>query len=343
MRDLVAGIANLTRIHTAGFEAFVFTVGPALAGWRGSGWGLASLWLIAVLVNGWIFALNDVIDLPFDKANPARKRSPLVDGRVSERLALTLAVSLPLAAVAIGALANWPASGEVPFIGLLVLATIVNIYQKATRHPLVMDSLFALAMAAPIPITAQAVTGHVPVVAWSATASLFFLALQLNSIGGNLKDLKSDRETGFNTIAVTRGATIAPDGSLDPGQRYSRYCWSVQVITTLSLLLTAGFAVHGRELPEVLAVAIVAVAVAVLGARDLHRVLRGVRRPSRRGTQMYFGGGFATFLVAVAAHSHLPVFLMAIGLLSIWSVGFSLYWWWYWRPHRGLATANLEA
>jgi 4-hydroxybenzoate polyprenyltransferase len=343
MRDLVAGIANLTRSHTAGFEALVFTVGPALAGWRGSGWGFASLWLMAVLVNGWIFALNDVIDLPFDRQNPARKRSPLVDGRISERLALTLAVSLPLAAVAIGALAKWPASGEVPLIGLLVVATTVNIYQKVTRHPVIMDSLFALTMAAPIPITAQAVTRHVPVVGWLAAVSLFFLALQLNSVGGNLKDLRADRETGFNTIAVSFGATIAPDGSLVPGRRYSRYCWSIQAITTLSVLLTAGFAVRGRGLPEVFAIAAGAAAACVLGARDLRRLLRGVGRPSGRGTQMYFAGGFATFLIAVGVHSHLPVFLMALGLLIIWTAGFNLYWWWYWRPDRGLPAASLEA
>ena len=106
MREVVAGLANLTRSHTAGFEGLVFIVGPALAGWRGACWGLASLWLIGVLVNGWIFALNDVIDLPFDRANPARTRSPLVDGQISERLALALAVSLPAAAVALGVLAN---------------------------------------------------------------------------------------------------------------------------------------------------------------------------------------------------------------------------------------------
>ena len=71
-----------------------------------------------------------------------------------------------------------------------------------------------------------------------------------HSIGGNLKDLKSDRETGFKTIAVTRGATIAPTGPV-PGRRYRRYCWNVQVITTLSLLVTAGLAVQGRRWPEV--------------------------------------------------------------------------------------------
>ena len=218
---------------------------------------------------------------------------------------------------------------------MLILATFVNIYQKVTQQPLVMDLLFALSMAAPIPITAQAVTDHVPVVVWSAAASLFFLALQLNSIGGNLKDLKSDRETGFKTIAVTRGATIAPDGSLVPGRRYRRYCWNVQVITTLSLLVTAGLAVQGRRWPEVVAIAAVAVAACVLGARDLRRLLSGTRRPSRRGTQTYFGGGFATFLAAFAAHSYLPVFLTAIGLLTIWTAGFSLYWWWYSRPPAG--------
>ncbi|HUY51013.1 MAG TPA: UbiA family prenyltransferase [Streptosporangiaceae bacterium] len=342
MTHLAAGVANLVRIHTAGFEGLVFTIGPILTGWPGSFWGFASLWLIGILINGYIFALNDLVDLPYDKANPARSRSPLVDGRVSQRLALAISVSLPLAATAIVVLSRWPISAEIPFTSLLILGAFVNIYQKVTRHPLIMDLLFSVTMAAPIPVTAQALMHNIPFLAWSATVSLFFLALQLNSIGGNLKDLEADRRTGFHTVAVSHGASVAADGTLIPGNRYRRYCWCVHGITSLSLLVTTAGAIYSRSLPELLAVAILAVAACFLGARDLRRLLRGTRRPSPRGTQVYFGSGFSLLLVAVAAHSHLPAFLASFVLLIIWTTGFALYWWWYWRRSPVAPSPSLE-
>jgi len=152
VRETVASIANLLRIHTAGFEGLVFILGPLLGGWRGSFWAFVSLLSLGVLINSYIFALNDLVDLPYDRANPARSRSPLVDGRVSERVALGLSVGLPLTATMIVMASGWPLAAELPFVFMLILGAVVNLYQKVTRHPLVMDLLFATTMAAPLPV-----------------------------------------------------------------------------------------------------------------------------------------------------------------------------------------------
>ncbi len=51
IRDRVAATANLLRLHTAGFEGFIFTAGPMIEGRTVSIGDLVVLWSIGVLVN----------------------------------------------------------------------------------------------------------------------------------------------------------------------------------------------------------------------------------------------------------------------------------------------------
>ena len=119
---------------------------------------------------------------------------------------------MPLTATIIIMASGWPLAAELPFVFMLILGGVVNLYQKLTRHPLMMDLLFATTMAAPLPVCSRAFLPHVTGLIWCAAAALFFLALQLNSVAGNLKDLESDRRTGFHTVAMSLGANIAPNG-----------------------------------------------------------------------------------------------------------------------------------
>jgi 4-hydroxybenzoate polyprenyltransferase len=331
MRDSIAGITNLLRLHTAGFEGLVFVLGPLSAGWEGSPSQFALLWLIGVLNNAYIFALNDLVDLPYDRQNPARARSPLVDGRISERSALVCSLALPLLASALVAIANWPVAAKWLLILMLILSAFVNVYQKATRRPLLMDLLFAVTMAAPLPITTLAVMGVVPPLVWLTTSLLFLLSLQLNSVAGNLKDLRADERTGFRTVALSLGATLADDGKVMPGKRYARYCWLLHGAVTGVGLLTLIAATRGRPMPMVLAVATGAAVASWWGVRDLRTLLAGRRRPSPRGREAYFAAGFALLLSATAMHAHWPAFAAAIGALVVWEGASAAYWRWYWR------------
>lgn len=333
-RDSIAGIALLMRIHTAGFEGLIFVLGPLLAGWRGSAAQFTTLWSLAVLVDGFIFALNDVIDLPHDRQNPARSRSPLVDGRVSVRTALALAVSLPLAATAIVMASDWPIEAEVSFVSMLVLGAIVDLYQKVTDHPMIMDLLYATAMALPLPVCTRALFPRIPMIVWCATLAAFLLALQLNSVAGNLKDLQSDQRTGFRTVAVSLGASISSGGTLVAGARYRRYCWILQAMTSVALAVTLADALEGRPLLEIVVVTVLAFALASAGIRDLHRLLNGSRQPSPRGREVYFAAGLAILLVIASIHSYLRPFLVAIALLVTWEYAFVLYRRWYKKSLR---------
>jgi 4-hydroxybenzoate polyprenyltransferase len=322
---VAADLASLLRIHTAGFEALVFVLGPLIGGWRGKAGEFVALWSIGIIVNSYIFVLDDLVDLPHDRANPKRSRRPLVGGRVSVRVALGLSISFPLAALMIAAISGWPHQAEVPFAAVLIAAAFVNIYHQVTRRPLLMDLLYATAMASPIPICSLAVLHGLTLLTWSATAALFLLALQLNSIAGNLKDLEPDRRTGLRTVALAFGAVLAPDGTLRPGSRYRRYCWVLQSLTWLTLALALAEAVRAPAAWEIAAIALAALIAFAVGTRDLARLLSGARQPSQTGRELYFAAEFAVLLLAVAVHSHLVPFLAALGLLAIWTSGFGIY------------------
>jgi 4-hydroxybenzoate polyprenyltransferase len=278
------------------------------------------MWTLGILINGYIFALNDVVDLPRDRLNPRRRTSALVSGRVSERVALTLALQLPFGAVLAIVLAGWTSGPVAVFIALLALGAVVNVYQKATRCPLAMDMLFAVTMAGPLPVTAWAVTGSVPAVVWLATATLFLLSLELNSVAGNLKDLGSDVGAGFTTVAVSRGARLDTNGALVSGRRYGSYVRRVHALTTAAALVTVGAASVGRPLAVQLGVASLAAGLVAWGARDLRRLLGGSRRPSATGREVWFAAGFALFLVAVALRAPVAAFVAALTALVVWEV-----------------------
>jgi 4-hydroxybenzoate polyprenyltransferase len=272
-----------------------------------------------------IFVLNDLVDLPRDRANPKRSRRPLVAGRISSRVALGLSVSFPLAALMIAAASDWPATAEESFAAVLIVGAYVNIYQKMTGRPLLMDLVHATAMASPIPICSLAVLHGVTLLAWSATVALFLLALQLNSIVGNLKDLEPDRRTGFRTVALAFGATLAPDGTLRPGARYRRYCLSLHALTYLALAATLAIAVRTRPSAEITAATLAALIAFACGTWYLTRLLTGKRRPSPSGREPYFAAGFTVLLIIVATRSHLAAFFAAVGLLAVWTCGFAIF------------------
>jgi len=313
-------VLSLLRIHTAGFEGLIFLAGPLLTGRAFPLGDAALLWTLGVLINGYIFALNDLVDLPRDRLNPRRSASALVAGRVNERLALTLSLLLPLGATLMVLLASWARGPAALFVLFLALAAPVNVYQKAPGRPLLMDGLFSVTMAGPLPVTAWAVTGFVPTVVWLATATLLLLSLELNSVAGNLKDLATDSDAGFTTVATSRGARLAADGTLRPGRPYTRYVFGLHTAVTLTTLVTVAATAAGRP-PAVQAGVVLAAAVLVLwGVLDLTALLAGRRRPSPTGREPWFAAGFALFLVAVALRAPGVAFVAAIAALAAWEV-----------------------
>jgi 4-hydroxybenzoate polyprenyltransferase len=323
IRPGVGDFARLVRVQAVGFEGFSFAIGPLLTGVALSIIEMSLFWLLGVLINGYIFALNDFVDLPRDRENPARAASPLVSGRISTAIALILSISFPLVAVAVIVAAGWPPLAVIAFVFFLMLGAVVNVYQKATDRPILMDSLFAVTMAAPLPVAAMAYTDRLPTVVWIATVFMFFLALELNSVAGNLKDLSSDLVTGFRTVAVVLGARATPDGRLEPGVRYRRYCVVLHGITVAAGLTGVVVSVGG-SVWTVLVVVALCLAVTVAGCVDLYTLLAGSRRPSRRGREGYFAAGFVLMIAIIALNSDVSTFLYAVVVLLAWESLFGI-------------------
>jgi 4-hydroxybenzoate polyprenyltransferase len=303
-------------LHTAHWEALAFLLGPLVVGADLFAWSTVRFVTLGALVNAFIFSLNDLADLPRDRQDPSRQGSPLVAGLIDPALALFLSCVLPVVMWLIINPAGWTVAAESAFAALIGLGAYLDVYQKTSPrvHPILLDSLFAVCMAGPIPVTVAAL--HLPLdgSVWTLTFAFAFLCLGLNSIGGNLKDLESDLRTGFRTVAISLGVTFS-SGRPAYSVAYRRFVWSLWLLTSVALTSTAVVAAAGH--PVSLRIAVVAL---VLGcclqmARSLHHLLVGRRQPSARGRERSFAFGMLAVLVAVGAAARVTSFLLIVGLL----------------------------
>lgn len=84
--------------------------------------------LIFCLVSGIVYTINDIIDLPYDKINPLKRKRPLASGRLKIFYAkLAVAILLPLS-LAVSYLFNYKFFLIV--IGYILLQTLYTLYIK---------------------------------------------------------------------------------------------------------------------------------------------------------------------------------------------------------------------
>jgi 4-hydroxybenzoate polyprenyltransferase len=313
---------NLFRLHTAGWEILVFLSGPLLVRSHRDYSTWVVLALLAVMVNAFIFVLNDLADLPRDRLDPRRRNSPLVNKAVNPATALALSVALPICMWVIIDINDWSRSASTAFALCMLLGAYLDVFQKTSKyiHPLILDLLFAAAMAAPIIVGIAAVRERIPTSAWLLAASFLALCLALNSIGGNLKDIGSDLKTGFRTVAIALGVRMVGH-RIDYSRAYRGYAGA------LSLAIAALFIWTGIDCA---AGAYRVVAVAVVGllgigcVANIHSITSGRRRPSPNGRDRYFACGMVAYLVILSARSDLVLLGAVMGVVVAWEVLFRL-------------------
>jgi 4-hydroxybenzoate polyprenyltransferase len=166
----------------------------------------ATLFCIAIPFHVFAYVLNDVADLWVDKSEPLRADSPLVQGFLSRRQALWLALLQPPLAFALALLA-----GATP--GALVMLAVAfaamagyDLYGKRCAWPLLTDGLQALGWCALL-LTGALWHGPLgsPALVW-LTAYVFTYALLANGFHGALRDLANDFACGARTTAIWLGA-----------------------------------------------------------------------------------------------------------------------------------------
>lgn len=305
----------------------MFVLGPILVGRGLAINSVMLLMFLGLLINAFIFVVNDIADLSRDRLDPAKRNSPLVSGKISTEFALALAICLPLLMWFIIIIDDWPTRAEISFVLMLLLGAWLCVYQKTAKgiHPIIMDGLFATTMAAPIPVSIESMGLTIPRLAWLVTATVSILMFALNVIGGNLKDLRSDLLTGFRTTAIALGVRIRGE-RIEFTKAYKILMLGSWLITSFFLLVSILEISHDRPGSVIVATSFLILTAVVGMAADFWGLCSGQRPPHARGRQAFFYWGMgAVFVVIAAAGSAKYLAAALLGALT-WELGFRTYW-----------------
>jgi 4-hydroxybenzoate polyprenyltransferase len=321
------GLLNLTRLHAANWEVLVFLLGPLVIGVDVWSPVCGQLIVLAALVNAFIFTLNDLADLPRDRLDPHRWNSPLVSGAVTLSAALLLVCLEPIAMWAVIASARWPVRAQLGFVTLLALGAVLCVFQKTSRrvHPLVLDLGFGVCMAGPVPVSIVAAGHSVPSQGWAIAAAFFVLSVELNVVGGNLKDLEADEQTGFMTVALSLGVVARGDQPIFT-RAFRTLIWVCQIAlagTFVWVLVAAG---ADRSAPILVGAAVVAAAGWVAMSLSLRRLLTNRRPPGPRGRDVSLAIGMATLLILVSLFTSFVDYAVVLGGVA----GYEFFFRWFW-------------
>ena len=214
-------VDRFVRLHLWGFTA----VWPLLGGvsvqpdpsWR------EVFLLLAVSLPFHVYScvLNDLMDVGFDRANPARSHRPLVTGAIGRGTAWAVVlVQLPICL--------WLASfleGGLLGSGCLVAAflalTVYDLWGKRCPVPPLTDVVQGLSGPALAVWGALAVGSSPQPLTWMVGAYAVVFVLQTNGLHFGLRDLGPDLATGARTTASFLGARPREDGTIAvPGAVY---------------------------------------------------------------------------------------------------------------------------
>jgi 4-hydroxybenzoate polyprenyltransferase len=175
---------------------------------------VAAFILFSILSSG-VYLLNDVADAQADRLHPLKRNRPIASGRVSTRLAVTLAVVGLLGGVAVSGLLDYR-------LGLVAAGYVVLMiaYNYRLKHVVLID-VFVIAAGFVLRAAAGAAVIHVSISPWlylcTILLSLFLgfgkrrheLLLLEDSAGGHRRNL--EEYTGpllDDLINIVAGATI---------------------------------------------------------------------------------------------------------------------------------------
>ncbi|MCP3805524.1 UbiA family prenyltransferase [Allokutzneria sp. A3M-2-11 16] len=238
------------RPYTAMYPGLVGLAGAALAGPSEAPLiFVAVAWLVPTLV--WVAALylGDYFDRDLDAVSKPHR--PLPSGRMSPRCAVRTGLGCVVAAVGMGAAANWRTL-VVTLIGVAGVVTYSRVFKSRGLAGNVNRGLltpFALVFGA------MAVQDVPPptILPW---ALVFVLQDVASNLVGTLRDVEGDREGGYATLPVRRGS------------RHAAVVAAAAFAGAGLLALTTGFLVPGPSPNGVLLVGAV-----LLGAAAYTRLL----------------------------------------------------------------------
>lgn len=186
------------------------------------------------------YLLNDVVDLPLDRTDPRRARSPLVNGLV------TPAVMAGAAGVMLAVAVLAAAQAAAPAVAALVAAAIglgtYDLLGKRTRWPALADLVQGVGWGALVLAGSWAAGGPSPLSIAIGGYIVLFIVMT-NGVHGALRDLVNDTRHGVRTTAAMLGATVTVDGRRDVPRPVLAYAWALQgglLGVTVAAVLAAG-------------------------------------------------------------------------------------------------------
>ena len=224
-------VTTLLRFEYLSVAVIFPLIGSATAINRLTGFQLLGILGGAFAFHIYVSLLNDIIDLPLDRTNPARAAYPLVSGNISLRAALLITlVQIPVAAAVI----YWQAGSLMAYFAMalaLGMMTIYNIWGKRSPLPPAIDVIQGIGFSSLV-LYGAALTGGLTPLTWLTFALGIIWMVIINLLGG-LHDLHSDLAFGVNTTPIYFG--IRPPGREESIPSFVHYYGY-----TLHVLMVAG-------------------------------------------------------------------------------------------------------
>lgn len=233
-------LARFLRVLSAGATLGFVTVGVATADGRPGLGSLAGAVAAGLAFHVFAFVGNDVVDLPVDRADPRRARSPLVTGTVRPQAALAVALAALAVTFVVPAAAGAHGAAGPLALGAATLAAY-NLAGKRMPVPFVADALQGVGFALLLLAGAWLGGGPSGATAWAAAYVIVFVAMT-NSVHGGLRDAENDAATSAATTALLLGARASGrDGMHVPAPLA---VWGALLQVTLAALVV-GAAISG--------------------------------------------------------------------------------------------------
>ncbi|WP_261559532.1 UbiA family prenyltransferase [Frankia tisae] len=240
----------LTRPEAALADAVPFAVG-GLALTDPQVKAVLLLSLAGVLLSVYGRLLDAVVGVDVDRINPARQRSPLVQGRVAPGWVAGWAVLTGLAVAAGGWL--WAASlpARIGFVALVGLRAWLTLSRRRTWRgtrrgtrggPPLPSLLVAATVAGGLPLGVAAAGGKAGVGVLVLTAGFGLAALVTDWTVDDLRNLPTDRVCGGRTPALATGVYLRRPRGFVFSRRYAAIVLTAQIGLVVAVSATGGLA-----------------------------------------------------------------------------------------------------
>lgn len=212
-RLLVEAVDRFVRLHFLGFTFLLVLLGGVSVSPSLSVGQLLLLLAVGMCFHNFSYVLNDVIDLPVDRTQPARSRDYLVRGVIKPWQALLFALAQVPPAVALSLWAGAPWSAIRVLLLGFGLMTIYDLWGKKCAVPPLTDLAQGLGWGCLVLYGALALGASPNILTWVAFASGAGFILLINGVHGGLRDLTNDLAQGSLTTAIFFGSRPTPRGA----------------------------------------------------------------------------------------------------------------------------------